>query len=138
MATRYTDEFRRDAVSTAITIGLSRPQVSSDLRPSGYCAEMSQEGVGLSTLNKWVQKHQHDDLMSGPHEGVAKGNERLRNEVCLLREEREVVKRPVIFFAGQSTSRAGKVHGCVQAAVGCRDPLSQGAALSGSRCSGVG
>jgi len=47
MATRYTDEFRRDAVRIAVTSGLTRPQVSSDL------------GVGLSTLNKWVQKHQH-------------------------------------------------------------------------------
>ena len=43
-------------------------------------------------LNKWVQKHQHDDLMSGPHEDVAKENERLRKEVRLLREERGVLK----------------------------------------------
>ena len=44
-------------------------------------------GVGLSRLNKWVQKHQHDDLMSGPPEDVEKENERLRKEVRLLREE---------------------------------------------------
>jgi transposase len=80
MATRYTDEFRRDAVRIATTSGLTRPQVSSDL------------GVGLSTLNKWVQKHQHDDLMSGLHEDVERENERLRKEVRLLREEREVLK----------------------------------------------
>ena len=55
MAKRYTDEFRRDAVPMVATGGLTRPQLSSDL------------GVGLSTLNKWVQQHQHDDLMSGPH-----------------------------------------------------------------------
>ena len=53
MAPRYTDEFRRDALRIVITSGMTRPQVSSDL------------GVGLSTLNKWVQQHQHDDLMSG-------------------------------------------------------------------------
>jgi len=81
MATRYTDEFRRDAVRIATTSGLTRPQVSSDL------------GVGLSTLNKWLQKHQHDDLMSGLHEDVEKANERLRKEVRLLREQREVSKR---------------------------------------------
>ena len=52
MAKRYTDEFRRDAVRIATTSGLTRPQLSSDL------------GVGLSTLNKWVQQHQHDDLIS--------------------------------------------------------------------------
>ncbi|MFK7754314.1 MAG: transposase, partial [Sedimentitalea sp.] len=68
MATRYTDGFRRDAVRIAPTSGLTRPQVSSDL------------GVGLSTLNKWVQKHQHDDLMSGSHEDIEKENERLRRE----------------------------------------------------------
>jgi transposase len=89
MATRYTDEFRRDAVRIAISSGLTRPRVSSDL------------GVGLSTLNKWVQKHQHDDLMSGPHEDVEKENTRLRKEVRLLREEREVLKRR------QSTDRQG-------------------------------
>ncbi|MFT5742206.1 MAG: transposase [Paracoccaceae bacterium] len=80
MATRYTDDFRRDAVHIAISSGLTRPQVSSDL------------GVGLSTLNKWVQKHQHDDLMSGPHEDIEKEDARLRKEVRLLREERGVFK----------------------------------------------
>jgi len=50
-------------------------------------------GVRLSTLNKWVQKHQYDGLMSGTHENVEKENERLREEVCLLREEREVLTK---------------------------------------------
>jgi transposase len=45
MATRYTDEFRRDAVRNAISSCLALPQVSSDL------------GVGLSTLKKWIQQH---------------------------------------------------------------------------------
>jgi transposase len=90
MAKKYTEEFRRDAVRMALTSGLTRPQLSSDL------------GVGVSTLNKWVQKHEHDDLMSGPHEDVEKENERLRKEVLLLREEREILKKAAIFFAGQS------------------------------------
>lgn len=90
MAIRYTEEFRRDAVRIATTSGLTRPKVASDL------------GVGLSTLNKWVQSHQHDDLMSGPHENVEKENARLRKEVRLLREEREILKKATIFFAGQS------------------------------------
>ena len=78
MAKKYTDEFRRDAVRMATTSGLTRPQLSSDL------------GVGVSTLNKWVQQHQHDDLMSGPHEDVDKENTCLRKEVRLLREERVI------------------------------------------------
>lgn len=52
MVKRYTDKFRRDAMRITTTSDLTRPQVSSDL------------GVGLSTLNRWAQKHQHDDLMS--------------------------------------------------------------------------
>ncbi|QCO54542.1 IS3 family transposase [Pseudorhodobacter turbinis] len=93
MATRYTDEFRRDAVRIAVTSGLTRPQVASDL------------GVGLSTLNKWVQKHQHDDLMSGPHEDVEKENARLRKEVRLLREEREVLKKAGNLLCGPKPMR---------------------------------
>jgi len=53
-------------------------------------------------VNKWVQQHQHDDLMSGLHGDVEKENTRLRKEVRLLREEREVLKKAAIFFAGQS------------------------------------
>ena len=90
MAKRYTDEFRRDAVRMARTIGLTRPQLSSAL------------GVGLSTLNKSVQQHPHDDLMSGAQEDVEKENTRLRKDVRLLREERDVLKKAAILFAGQS------------------------------------
>ena len=117
MAKRYTDEFRRDAVRMAATSGLTRPQLSSDL------------GVGLSTLNKWVQRHQHDDLMSGPHEDVEKENTRLRKEVRLLREEREVLKKAAIFFAGQSRGGSpsltpGKKFGPWNfSAVSCRSHL---------------
>lgn len=68
----------------ATTSGLTKPKVSSDL------------GVGLSTLNEWVQKHRNDDLMSGPHYDVEKENARLRKEVRLLREEREVLKKAAI------------------------------------------
>ena len=84
MVQRYTDAFRRDAVRMATTSGFTRPQLSSDL------------GVGLSTLNKWGQQHQHDDLMPGLHENVDQDNTRLREEIRLLREEREVLKKAAI------------------------------------------
>ena len=69
MAKGYTDEFRRDVVRMATTSGLTRPQLSSDL------------GDELATLNKWVQQHQHDDLMSGQHE-EGSGNPGVRYGRC--------------------------------------------------------
>jgi transposase len=80
MAARYSDEFRRDAVRIATTSGLTRPQIAADL------------GVGVLTLNKWVQQQQNDDLMSGPHEDLEKENARLRKEARLLREEGDALK----------------------------------------------
>jgi transposase len=71
-------------VRIATISGLTRPQVSPNL------------GVGLSTLKKWVQQHQHDDLMTGPHEDGEKENSRLRNEIRLLREERAVLKKAAL------------------------------------------
>ena len=51
-------------------------------------------------INKGIAQQyperEHDDLMSGPHEDVEKENERLRKEVRLLREEREVLKKAAI------------------------------------------
>ena len=84
MAKRYADAFRLDAVRMATTGGVTRPQLSSDL------------GGGQSTLRKWDQQHQHVDLMSGLHDDVEKKNTRLRKEVRLLREEREVLKNAAI------------------------------------------
>ena len=34
----------------------------------------------MTTLNKWVQKHRHDDLMAGLHDDIEKENARLRKE----------------------------------------------------------
>jgi transposase len=48
MATRYADEFHRDAVRIATTSGLTRAKSLSD------------SGGGLSTMNKRVQCNQPD------------------------------------------------------------------------------
>ena len=87
---KFTDEFRKEAVQLALNSGLTRNQVADDL------------GIGHSTLGKWITEHRHTDLMSGPHEDVEKENSRLRKEVRLLCEEREILKKAAIFFAGQS------------------------------------
>ena len=91
MANGHSDEFRRDAVRIALTSGLTRRQVSSDL------------GVGLSTLNKWVKAYDEDAIVSGPDQELARQNERLRRENRILKEERDVLKKATAFFARQKT-----------------------------------
>ncbi len=87
MAHRHSDEFRREAVRIALTSGLTRKQVSSDL------------GVGFSTLSRWIQKSQPDDLPPTPELDLAKENDRLRKENRLLKEERDILKKATVFFA---------------------------------------
>jgi len=81
MSLKKSDQFKREAVQLALTSGLSRKQVAADL------------GIGMSTLNKWVAQHRHDDLMSGPHDDLHKELARLRKENRILKEEREILKK---------------------------------------------
>ena len=90
MVHRYTEEFKREAVRIALTSGLSRKQIASDL------------GVGFSTLAKWIQQSRSDDLPPAADIDLARENERLRKENRLLLEEREILMKATVFFAGQS------------------------------------
>lgn len=71
MVRKYNEEFKRDAVCMALASGLTRLRLASGL------------GVGVSTLNKRIQKHQHDNLMFEPHKDV-KENAGFRKEARLL------------------------------------------------------
>ena len=88
MGLKRTDEFRQDAVRIALTSGLTRKQIADDL------------GVGMSTLNKWITAHRDTDVVSKEDLDLAKENNRLRHEIRLLKEEREILKKATQFFAG--------------------------------------
>ena len=88
MGQKRTGEFRQDAVRIALTSGLTRRQVADDL------------GVGMSTLNKWIAAHRDTDVVSKEDLDLAKENDRLRREIKLLKEEREILKKATQFFAG--------------------------------------
>ena len=88
MGLKRTEEFRQDAVRIALTSGLARKQVADDL------------GVGMSTLNKWIMAYRDTDVVSKEDLDLAKENERLRREIRLLKEEREILKKATQFFAG--------------------------------------
>jgi transposase len=89
MGTGRTDEFRKDAARIALTSGLSRRQVADDL------------GVGFWTPNKWVNAHRGTAVVSAGDREFARGNERLRREVRILKEERDILKKATQFFASQ-------------------------------------
>lgn len=89
MASKHSDDFKREAVRIATSSGLTRRQVASDL------------GVGLSTLGKWICQFSDDPSTATQDSELRRENERLRKENRILREEREVLKKAAIFFAGQ-------------------------------------
>ena len=88
MGLKRTDELRQDAVRIALTSGLTRKQEADDL------------GVGKSTLNKWITAHRDTDVVSKEDLDLTKENNRLRREIGLLKEEREILKKATQFFAG--------------------------------------
>lgn len=80
MAAIHSDEFKRDPVRIALTSGLTRPQVASDL------------GVGHSTLGRRVRAFSEESKVPAQDAELLRENERLRKENRILREEREVLK----------------------------------------------
>jgi transposase len=54
----------------------------------------------MSTLNKWITAHRETDVVSKEDLSLAKENDRLRREVRLLKEERDILKKATQFFAG--------------------------------------
>lgn len=104
MAAIHSDEFKRDAVRIALTSGLTRRQVASDL------------GIGLSTLGKWVRAVSEGAKVPAQDAELLRENERLRKANRILRvwagqenspgdcfpgEWREVLKKAAMLFAGQ-------------------------------------
>jgi len=85
-----TPEFRAEAVRIALTSGLPRKQVASDL------------GVGFSTLNSWIRQDRDEPAKPTAQSDMEKELAELRKEVRLLREEREVLKKATQFFAERS------------------------------------
>jgi len=89
MSSKRTAEFKRDAVRMALTSGLPRKKLASDL------------GVGLSTLNKWIKLYGGTDTVPEKEAELVKEIDRLRRELRVVTEERETLKKATAFFAAQ-------------------------------------
>jgi transposase len=90
----YPEEFRREAVALIRSGQRSLAEASKSL------------GVSQQTLRNWLKQA---DVDAGVAQGVT-GEEReelrrLRREVRVLREEREILKKAAAFFAKESETR---------------------------------
>ena len=89
---KYTDEFRADAVRLVIDEKLPVAQVARDL------------GMPQNTLHSWVKKARiHGSSSEGPLSKDERAElHRLRRELRIVREEREILRKAAAFFAKES------------------------------------
>ncbi|WP_339078251.1 IS3 family transposase (plasmid) [Acetobacter sp. AC2005] len=96
---KHTEDFKREAVRIALSSGLSRTRVATDL------------GIGKSTLAKWIVDYRPDEPGSGQQADLARENERLRLENRILREEREIPKKSYPVLREPKAMRFAFIHG---------------------------
>ena len=95
MSRRYDRQFKEDAVKHLMSSGQSLAQVSQEL------------GVSSWSLSRWKAKYlqQADKAAEGvgpkPSELEAE-NRRLRRELARVTEQREILKKAVVFFGQES------------------------------------
>jgi len=84
MGTKVTLEFKQEAVRVALASGLTRRQVASDFK------------IALSTLCRWIREERDNVIQHNPQIDLIQENERLRKEIRLLREERDILKKATV------------------------------------------
>ena len=86
---QYTPEFKREAVRLVTEGGLSMAQVARDL------------GLDDNLVSRWKKEAQQNGQPAFPGQGHPQDEElfRLRREVEVLRQEREILKKAISIFS---------------------------------------
>jgi transposase len=90
----YSKDFRQEAVALLRSSGKTPPQLAAEL------------GVSPQTLRNWARQF---DVDRGAQEGLTSVEReelrRLRRELRVVTEEREILKKAAAFFARESGTR---------------------------------
>ena len=84
---RYTEEFKRDAVSQVKDRGYSVKEVSDRL------------GVSTKSLYDWIKQYLKPSSVSRKEADDAQENRRLKAELARVTEERDILKKATAYFA---------------------------------------
>ena len=89
MGAHYTEEFREEAVRLVLESKSSLREVAEDL------------GVNAWTLRGWVKKYREQARAHAPRrpETLEEENRRLKREVSILKQERDILKKAAAYFA---------------------------------------
>jgi transposase len=84
--TKFSDDFKRDAVHQITVRGYSVSEVSQRL------------GVSTHSLYIWVKKFSNASDVDEKTDHAAE-NRRLKRELARVTEERDILKKPTVYFA---------------------------------------
>jgi transposase len=87
---RYTEEFKRDAVSQVVGRGHSVGDVSKRL------------GVSTKSLYDWIKQYSKPETVLQEEDNLARENRRLKSELIRVTEERDILKKAAAYFAKES------------------------------------
>lgn len=87
----YDKEFKLNAIKLCLDSGRSRRQIADEL------------GIPISTLVEWVQSYTKSGVTAFPGKGNIKASDaemiRLRKELAIAREERDILKKALGIFS---------------------------------------
>ena len=87
---RYTEEFKKDAVSQVTDRGYSVKEVSDRL------------GISTKSLYDWIKQYSKPESLRVKETEQARENRRLRAELARVTEERDILKKATAYFARET------------------------------------